>query len=66
MATYHDLSHHIESGKVYYKGLPAPVICDYLSREDSRARYALGTEFPIGRAELVTNTGTHIHCPFNR
>jgi arylformamidase len=66
MAHYIDLSHHIESGKVYYKGLPAPVICDYLSREDSRALYADGTEFHIGRVELITNTGTYIDCPFHR
>ena len=31
-----DLSHIIENGLVTYKGLPAPVICDYLSREDSK------------------------------
>ena len=61
-----DLSHAIEHGVVYYKGLPAPVICDYLSREDSRARYEPGTEFQIGRVELITNTGTYIDCPFHR
>ncbi len=61
-----DLSHAIEDGVVYYKGLPAPVICDYLSREDSRARYEPGTEFHIGRVELITNTGTYIDCPFHR
>lgn len=26
-----DLSHTIEHGLVTYKGLPAPIICDYLS-----------------------------------
>jgi len=31
-----DLSHTIEHGLVTYKGLPAPIICDYLSREASR------------------------------
>lgn len=61
-----DLSHSIEHGKVYYKGLPAPIICDYLSREDSRSRYDVGTEFQIGRVELITNTGTYIDCPFHR
>lgn len=66
MTRYVDLSHHIESGKVYYKGLPAPVICDFLSREASRALYAEGTEFHIGRVELITNTGTYIDCPFHR
>ena len=61
-----DLSHSIAHGVVYYKGLPAPVICDYLSREDSRALYEPGTEFQIGRVELITNTGTYIDCPFHR
>lgn len=63
---YVDLSHHIEHGVVYYKGLPAPVICDFLSREASRALYEPGTEFHIGRVELVTNTGTYIDTPFHR
>lgn len=66
MAGHIDLSHTIEHGKVYYKGLPAPVICDFLSREDSRALYDEGTEFHIGKVELVTNTGTYIDCPFHR
>lgn len=61
-----DLSHTIEDGLVTYKGLPAPVICDYLSREKSREIYAPGTEFQIGRIEMVTNTGTYIDCPFHR
>ena len=43
-----DLSHTVESGMVTYHGLPAPYICDFLSRPDSRARYAPGTEFQIG------------------
>jgi len=61
-----DLSHTIEHGLVTYKGLPAPVVCDYLSREASRERYAPGTEFQIGKIEMVTNTGTYIDCPFHR
>ena len=63
---YVDLSHTIEHGLVTYKGLPAPIVCDYLSREASRARYAPGTEFQIGKIEMVTNTGTYIDCPFHR
>ena len=51
---------------ITYKGLPAPIICDYLSREASRARYAPGTEFQIGRIEMVANTGTYIDSPFHR
>lgn len=61
-----DLSHTIEHGLVTYKGLPAPVVCDYLSREDSRKFYEGGTEFQIGKIEMVTNTGTYIDCPFHR
>ncbi|MGC4034907.1 MAG: cyclase family protein [Chitinophagaceae bacterium] len=61
-----DLSHTIENGLVTYKGLPAPVICDYLSREESRKFYQEGTEFQIGKIEMVTNTGTYIDCPFHR
>jgi arylformamidase len=56
----------IYDGLITYKGLPAPIICDFLSREDSRSRYAAGTEFQIGKIELVTNTGTYVDCPFHR
>ncbi len=49
-----------------YPGLPGPIICDYLSREASRARYAPGVEFQIGKIEMVANTGTYIDAPFHR
>src|SRR5512143_785060 len=61
-----DPSHTLFDGLVTYKGLPAPVICDYLSREASRERYAAGTEFQIGKIEMVANTGTYVDCPFHR
>jgi kynurenine formamidase len=61
-----DLSHMIEDGMITYKGLPAPIICDYLSREQSRAIYAPGTEFQIGKIELISNTGTYLDSPFHR
>jgi arylformamidase len=61
-----DLSHAVEHGMVTYKGLPAPIICDYLSREASRARYGPGTEFHIGKIEMVANTGTYLDSPFHR
>ncbi|WP_338874189.1 cyclase family protein [Spirosoma sp. SC4-14] len=61
-----DLSHTIENGLVTYKGLPAPIVCDYLSRENSRQFYETGTEFQIGKIEMVTNTGTYLDCPFHR
>lgn len=61
-----DLSHTVEHGLVTYRGLPAPIICDFLSREASRALYAPGTEFHIGKIEMVANTGTYIDSPFHR
>jgi arylformamidase len=66
MRRYVDLSQTIHHGLVTYKGLPGPVICDYLSREASRQNYADGTEFQIGQVEMVANTGTYIDCPFHR
>jgi arylformamidase len=63
---YIDLSHTLCDGVVTYKGLPAPIICDFLSREASRANYTDGTEFQIGRIDMVANTGTYVDCPFHR
>jgi len=60
-----DLSHTIEHGMITYRGLPAPLICDYLSREASRHLYADGTEFHIGRIDMVANTGTYLDSPFH-
>ena len=65
-SSFVDLSHTIEGGLVTYKGLPAPIICDYLSREKSREVYETGTEFQIAKIEMVSNTGTYIDCPFHR
>jgi kynurenine formamidase len=61
-----DLSHTIEDGLVTYKGLPAPVICDFWSREQSRGFYDDGSEFHIARIDMVANTGTYLDCPFHR
>jgi len=61
-----DLSHTVEHGMITYKGLPAPVVCDFLTRERSREIYAAGTEFHIGRIDMVANTGTYIDSPFHR
>ena len=61
-----DLSHPIESGLRTYPGLPTPVITDFISHADSRTRYTDGTEFQIGRIEMVSNTGTYLDAPFHR
>lgn len=61
-----DLSHTVEDGLITYKGLPAPILCDYLSRDASRAHYADGTTFHIGKIEMVANTGTYVDAPFHR
>lgn len=61
-----DLSHSIVDGMITYKGLPAPLICDHLTREQSRDHYAEGTEFHIGKIEMVANTGTYLDTPYHR
>jgi arylformamidase len=61
-----DLSHVIEDGTITYPGLPGPVIGDHLSWDDSHDRYASGTEFRIGRIEMVANTGTYLDTPAHR
>ena len=61
-----DLSHTVENGMVTYKGIPAPIICDYLTREASKAYYAGGTTFHIGKIEMAANTGTYLDSPFHR
>ena len=64
--TFYDLSHTITHGMTTFPGLPGPVICDFLSREASRGRYAPGVEFQIGRIDMVANTGTYVDSPFHR
>jgi kynurenine formamidase len=66
MARLIDVSHEVADGLVTYPGTPAPIVCDYLSREESRGHYAAGTEFFIAKIELVANTGTYVDSPFHR
>jgi kynurenine formamidase len=66
MARLIEVSHEIEAGMTTYPGLPGPVVSDFLSREASRANYAAGTTFQIGRIEMVVNTGTYVDAPFHR
>ncbi|QBY05502.1 cyclase family protein [Thalassotalea sp. HSM 43] len=61
-----DLSHTIEEGMITYKGLPAPLVCDFLSREASKQHYQQGTSFLISSIELCSNTGTYLDSPFHR
>jgi hypothetical protein len=61
-----DVSHVVEHGMITYRGLPAPLICDFLSREQSRSLYDEGTEFHLGKIEMVANTGTYLDSPFHR
>ncbi len=61
-----DLSHTVEDGMITYKGIPAPLICDFLTREASKAYYAEGTTFHIGKIEMAANTGTYLDSPFHR
>lgn len=61
-----DLSHPIRAGLITYPGLPAPVITPYLTREDSREKYAPGTEFAMDVITMIGNTGTYLDSPFHR
>lgn len=61
-----DLSHVVVDGMTTYPGLPGPRITDHMTREESRERYAPGTEFHIGRIEMVANTGTYLDTPAHR
>jgi kynurenine formamidase len=61
-----ELSHVVTAGMVTYPGLPAPEITQHLTREESRAHYAPGTEFEIGRISMVGNTGTYLDSPYHR
>jgi arylformamidase len=61
-----ELSHVIEDGLVTLPDLPAPAITPYLTREDSRRRYAPGTEFAMDWITMVGNTGTYLDSPFHR
>lgn len=61
-----ELNHPIEHGMVTYPGMPTPLVSDWLSREASAGRYATGTEFQIGKIELLANTGTYLDAPFHR
>lgn len=61
-----DLSHTIHNGMITYRGLPAPVVCDFMSHSHSREHYGEGTEFHIGEVQMVSNTGTYIDSPYHR
>jgi arylformamidase len=61
-----ELSHVISAGMITYPGLPGPEITPHLTRADSRAVYADGTEFAIDRLSMLGNTGTYLDSPFHR
>ena len=61
-----DLSHTIRQGLVTYPGLPTPVITPYLTRADSTAKYATGTQFAMDLITMIGNTGTYIDSPWHR
>jgi kynurenine formamidase len=49
-----------------YPGFPSPTIDAWLTREESRSRYAGKAEFYIGRVNMVGNVGTYLDSPFHR
>jgi arylformamidase len=61
-----ELNHPIRAGMITYPGLPGPTITPHLTREDSRAHYAPGTEFAIDTLSMVGNTATYLDAPYHR
>jgi len=61
-----DLSHVITEGMVTYPGIPAPVLGQHLTFDESASHYAAGTEFSIGTISLAANTGTYLDAPAHR
>jgi len=61
-----DLSHTIREGLVTYPGLPAPIFTPHLTREDSKSKYAPGTQFALDVITMIGNTGTYIDSPYHR
>lgn len=66
VAGFVDLSHRVRDGMITLPGLPSPEITQFLTREASKATYADGTTFDIGRISMVANTGTYVDAPFHR
>jgi arylformamidase len=61
-----DLSHTLHEGLVTYPGLPAPTITPFLTRADSVAQYAPGTQFAMDVLTMIGNTGTYLDSPYHR
>ncbi|MFG1802030.1 cyclase family protein [Micromonospora carbonacea] len=61
-----ELSHVISDGMTTLPGWPTPRVTEWLTREASRANYAPGTEFQVGRIEMIANTGTYVDTPAHR
>ncbi|MGK5517905.1 cyclase family protein [Micromonospora sp. URMC 107] len=61
-----ELSHVVTDGMTTLPGWPAPRITEWLTREASRANYAPGTEFQVGRIDMIANTGTYVDTPAHR
>jgi arylformamidase len=61
-----DLSHTVREGLVTYPGLPAPSITPFLTRADSVAQYAPGTQFAMDVLTMIGNTGTYLDSPYHR
>jgi arylformamidase len=60
-----DLSHRITEGMLTYPGLPAPVLSDLLTRDQSAERFGPTVRMHIGHVCMTTNTGTYIDVPFH-
>lgn len=61
-----DLSHELVANVQTYSWLPAPRLSDFISREESRGRYADGVSFVLHQFEFIGNSGTYLDAPLHR
>jgi len=66
MPHFIEVSHPIEAGMKTYPGLPEPRVEVFMDFEQSRGKYAKGTEFFVANLHLCGNTGTYVDSPFHR
>ena len=56
----------LRMGRLHTKGCPLLSSAITSAEKIQKKIYSEGTEFQIGKIELVSNTGTYIDCPFHR
>ena len=61
-----DLSHRISNGLRGYPGIPPLAITEWLTHEQSRARYQGQCELLFSQVSVVAGVGTYLDSPYHR